>query len=155
VVGRDEEQDEAKEAEAATKFRRLRDDVASPAVAAVDTAETIVTLIGIDHVGACGCGCECPRVEYFEWTRAVCPLLTTRRAVMGARVGRPLACIRTLYTRGKKKAETEDKDFHKTECRREEIQQKTQIVKPKFRQFFEKRTRHHFLHVGAKKEIKG
>ena len=71
MVGRDEEQDEAKEAEAATKFRRLRDDVvASPAVAAVDTAETIVTLIGIDHVGACGCGCECPRVEYFEWTRA-------------------------------------------------------------------------------------
>lgn len=82
MVGRDEEQDEAKEAEAATKFRRLRDDVASPALVAVDTAETIVTLIGIDHVGACGCGCECPRVEYFEWTRAVCPLLTTRRAVM-------------------------------------------------------------------------
>ena len=95
MVGRDEEQDEAKEAEAATKFRRLRDDVASPAVAAVDTAETIVTLIGIDHVGACGCGCECPRVEYFEWTRAVCSLLTTRRAVMDALVGRPLAWIRT------------------------------------------------------------
>ena len=42
----------------------------------------------------------------------------------------------SFYTRSKKKAETEDKDFHKTECRREEIQQKTQIVKPKFRQFF-------------------
>ena len=104
MVGRDEEQDEAKEAEAATKFRRLRDDVASPAVAAVDTAETIVTLIGIDHVGACGCGCECPRVEYFEWTRPVCPLLTTRRAVMDALVGRPLAWIRknSLYAEQKK-----------------------------------------------------
>ena len=37
--------------------------------------------------------------------------------VMDALVGRPLAWIRTLYTRSKKKAETEDKDFHKTKGR--------------------------------------
>ena len=66
-------------------------------------------------------------------------------------VGRPfLAWIRTLDAEQKKKAE----ETSTSTRRREEETKKTKIVKPKFRHYFEKRTRHHFLRVAPKKKQK-